>query len=361
MDLKEYQAKELLRTFSLPSAPFYIARSLEEIDTLIDNHNLSACVIKAQVLAGGRGKAGGIALSHSKADTRALASKILGMQLITPQTGPLGVIVDEVMLALPVDIKKEYYLSIMLERKKGAFTILASQEGGVSIEETAVQFPEKILAIDIESKYSLRGFHIDRIIRFLGLDKSANSLITSLIDAFFSLDCLLLEINPLVMTTSNELTLLDAKMTVDDNALFRQPKVVAYQAQQELTAIEKLAKQNDLSYIALDGNIGCMVNGAGLAMATMDLIRYFGGHPANFLDVGGGANLEKITAGFEILLSEPHVRAILVNIFGGWFVSSSFKDVIKGAPGCSYGRNKCSCGKKNFTRIAASSHYSLIA
>jgi len=316
MDLQEYQAKELLKNFSLPISPFYVAKTLEEVEVLLENHNLASCVVKAQVLAGGRGKAGGIKLCKTKQEVLEAARAILGMKLVTKQTDQ-GLVVQEILLTHPIDIEKECYISIVLDRARSCFSIIASREGGVDIEEVAAQSKDKILIIDIEGKGSLRRFHVDRLLQFLGLGKDGRAVIDALVEAFFSYDCTLLEINPLVVTKDGALVLLDAKMSVDDNALFRQPIVAQFQKTHMLSQAEQIAKKHELSYISLDGSIGCMVNGAGLAMATMDLIRYWGGEPANFLDVGGGASLDKVTAGFEILLSEPKVKAILVNIFGG--------------------------------------------
>lgn len=317
MDLQEYQAKKLLEKFSLPTSPFYLAKTKEDVEILVENHALVPCVVKAQVLAGGRGKAGGVKLCQSKEEILHTAERLLGKSLVTKQTGPQGVIVREILLTLPVTIERECYFSIVLDRARGCFSLIVSREGGVDIEEVASRSKEKILVIDIDGKSSFRRFHTDRVLRFLGLGKESAPLVNSLVDAFFAYDCTLLEINPLVVTKEGECVLLDAKMTVDDNALYRQPEVAAFQKSIELTDAEKIAKQHDLSYISLDGSIGCMVNGAGLAMATMDLIRYWGGEPANFLDVGGGASIDKVTAGFQILLNEPKVKAILVNIFGG--------------------------------------------
>ncbi len=317
MDLYEYQAKELLRNYGLIVPPCYVAKSAEEIDAIIENHEFETCVIKAQVLTGGRGKAGGVRLCHTKEEMKSQAYSMLGMKLVTKQTGPQGVIVREILFTPAVSIQKECYISIVLDRKNGAFALIASKEGGVEIEEVAAKAPDKILVIPFESKARVRSFHVQRILRFLGLENKASSVIYSLLDAFFALDCTLLEINPLATTTDGQLVLLDAKMSIDSNASFRQKWCAKYDDTAHLSQAELLAKQHDLSYITLDGNIGCMVNGAGLAMATMDLIRHWGGEPANFLDVGGGASLEKVTAGFHMLLSEPKVKAVLVNIFGG--------------------------------------------
>jgi succinyl-CoA synthetase beta subunit len=279
------------------------------------------CVVKAQIHAGGRGKAGGVKLVKSHAEAAKAAEEILGKILVTHQTGPEGKEVKKVLVEEGCDIKKEFYMSLVVDRASESVAIMASMEGGVEIEEVAAKSPEKILKEFIDPATGLIPFQARKIAFALGLEKpminKAVKFMMSLYDAFISSDCSMLEINPLVLTGSGDLIALDAKIAFDDSALFRHKDLEELRDLDEEDPKEIEASHHNLSYISLDGHIGCMVNGAGLAMATMDIIKLFGGNPANFLDVGGGATKEQVTAAFKILVSDERVKAILVNIFGG--------------------------------------------
>lgn len=321
MNTHEYQAKEILGAAGIPIPKFGVASSVEEVDKLLNTMGLKEAVLKVQVHAGGRGKAGGVRFGKSKEEILELAKQMIGMKLVTHQTGAEGVIAHQLMISDPVDIKKEYYIGCVIDREQARPLLIASPEGGVEIEEVAAKTPEKILKLPFSFYGELRPYHALRIAKFMGWEgekrKVGMRILRTLCRIFIETDSSLLEINPLVETTEGELMALDAKLSIDDNALFRQPKLAALYDPTQQRASEVEATKHDLAYIALDGNIGCMVNGAGLAMATMDLIQFHGGKPANFLDVGGSATKEKVTEGFKIILSDPHVKAILVNIFGG--------------------------------------------
>jgi len=278
-------------------------------------------VVKAQIHAGGRGKGGGVKVVQGADQLREEAKRMLGMKLVTHQTGPEGQIVRRLYIEEGVEIAKELYLSLVLDRAKGRVTFMASTEGGMDIEEVAAKHPDKIIRVGIDPATGMQSFHARKLVFRLGLPaeavKPATAFMLAIYRAYVELDATQIEINPLVLTKSNKLIALDAKMNFDDNALFRQPDVADLRDFEEEDEKEWEAKNHDLSYVALDGNIGCMVNGAGLAMATMDIIKLYGGEPANFLDVGGGADRERVTAAFKIILSDPHVKGVLVNIFGG--------------------------------------------
>jgi succinyl-CoA synthetase beta subunit len=321
MNLHEYQAKKFLKQRGIRIPDFGIASNVDEAEEIIDEMNLTQAVIKIQVHAGGRGKAGGVKFAKTPQEIKEQVKKLLGMKMVNIQTGPSGVIANEVMITKPLDIEKEYYLAITIDREQGRPIILASPEGGVEIEELAEKSPEKICKIAFEVDGTVHGYQLLRLIKFMGWEgdvaKQGKEMVAILAKTFIELDASILEINPLVLSTQNELWALDTKLAVDENALFRHKELAACYDPTQVSPNEKAAKEFDLSYVSMEGNIGCMVNGAGLAMATMDIIKIHGGEPANFLDVGGGASREKVAAGFRIILSDPNVKAILINIFGG--------------------------------------------
>jgi succinyl-CoA synthetase beta subunit len=321
MNLHEYQSKRFLAEYGIPVLPGYICYTAGEAEAAADRLGGGICVVKAQVHAGGRGKAGGVKLAKSSIEARTHAQSILGMTLITPQTGAKGKLVSKVYVEGGCNIAKEFYLSLIMDRKNKAVSVVASTEGGMEIEEVAHAHPEKIISIAIDPKVGIQLFQVTNLALKLGLDvallKHFNPLVTALYRAFVERDLSMLEINPLVLTKDNTFVVLDAKCAVDDSALYRQPELKAFMDYDEIDAKDLRASKFGLSYVALDGNIGCMVNGAGLAMATMDIIKSCGGEPANFLDVGGGASKETVTEAFKILLSDSQVKGILVNIFGG--------------------------------------------
>lgn len=319
MNIHEYQAKEILAKYGLEIPPFGVASNLDEVRHLINHLQLDQAVVKIQVHAGGRGKAGGVKFARSKGEIEKVASRLLGMKIVNQQTGPEGIIAGKVMLSKPVDIVKEYYLSIVIDRDKACPILIATPEGGMDIEEIAHKSPEKILRIPFDGK--LKNYQLLRLCKFMGwtgdLAKKGASIAGGIARCFMETDASLLEINPLVQTAEGDLVALDAKISIDDNALFRHPEFASYLDTTQVSPQEAKAKEFDLAYIACQGTIGCMVNGAGLAMATMDIIQLYGAFPANFLDVGGSATKEKVAEGFKIILSDPKVKAILVNIFGG--------------------------------------------
>lgn len=321
MNLHEYQAKQVLQGYGLPILAGHVCYTPGEAEAAADLLGGGICVVKAQVHAGGRGKAGGVKLAKSSAEARAHAEQILGMKLVTPQTGAAGKLVRKVYVEAGCNIAKEYYLSLLVDRAKRCITIIASTEGGMEIEEVAHNTPEKILNVQIDPKVGLQGYQSAKLAIDLGIPVDARKhfaqVVTGLYKAFIGADLSLLEVNPLVLTKENTFVVLDAKCALEDNAAFRQPKIHSMLDYDEQDARDLRAQKYGLSYIGLDGNIGCLVNGAGLAMATMDIIKSFGGEPANFLDVGGGATKENVTEAFRILLSDPKVKGILVNIFGG--------------------------------------------
>ncbi|MGL4824755.1 MAG: ADP-forming succinate--CoA ligase subunit beta [Alphaproteobacteria bacterium] len=321
MNIHEYQAKGLLASFGIPLLKGGIAFTPEEALREAQKIGGDLWVVKAQIHAGGRGKGGGVKLAKSTHEVGDIAQQILGMQLITPQTGPQGKKVERVYIEAGCAYAHEYYLSFLLDRERSCITVIASTEGGMEIEEVAARAPEKILTVPIDPLMGFQGFYARQLAFGLGFQgKQASgfmALLKNLYEAFKSLDADLIEINPLVLTKEGEFMVLDAKMSFDDNALYRHDVVKALRDLAEEDPSEIEASKYGLNYIKLDGNIGCMVNGAGLAMSTMDIIQLYGGTPANFLDVGGGATREQVTAAFKLLLGDPHVQGVLVNIFGG--------------------------------------------
>jgi succinyl-CoA synthetase beta subunit len=321
MNIHEYQAKQLLAKYGVPVPPGGVAYTAAEAVEVTRRLGGSAWVVKAQIHAGGRGKAGGVKLVRSEAETAAAAEGMLGKRLVTHQTGPQGREVKRVYVEAACDIARELYLALSIDRATGRITLMGAAEGGMEIEELAARSPEKIIKIAIDPAAGLSPFYGRRLAFELGLDAPQAAAMVAftgaLYRAFVELDAALVEINPLVVTGDGALLALDAKMGFDDNALFRHSDVTALRDEDEEDPMEREAAKHALSYVKLDGNIGCMVNGAGLAMATMDIIKVYGGSPANFLDVGGGATRERVTAAFKLILSDPNVEAILVNIFGG--------------------------------------------
>jgi succinyl-CoA synthetase beta subunit len=321
MNIHEYQAKGLLKARGIPVLKGFVAYTAEEAAEAAKNLPGPVYVVKAQIHAGGRGKGGGVKVVKSVADVKAAAEKMIGMQLITHQTGPEGQEVRRIYIEEGCDIGRELYLGMLIDRGTSRVTIMASTEGGMDIEEVAEKHPEKIIKTAIDPAIGFQAFQGRQIAFALGLEgkqiSKAVELIGNLYKAFIELDASIVEINPLVVTKDGDILPLDAKMNFDDNALFRQKEVEALNDAAEEDPAERRAKEHELSYVKLSGNIGCMVNGAGLAMATMDIIKLYGGDPANFLDVGGGATKERVAEAFRIILSDPNVEGILVNIFGG--------------------------------------------
>jgi succinyl-CoA synthetase beta subunit len=323
--IHEYQAKEILRKFGVPIPKGQHAFSIDEAEAaakaLIAETESEFVVVKAQIHAGGRGKGGGVKVVKGAAAARETAQKILGMNLVTHQTGPSGQIVKRLLIEQGVDIARELYLGLVVDRGVGRVVVMASSEGGMEIEEVAASHPEKILKEAIDPVVGMAAFQARNLAYGLGLHgsaaKHAAELILLVYQAFIATDASLMEINPMVVLKDSRVLALDAKVTFDDNALYRQKDLEALRDLDEEDPAETEAKRYDLSFIKLDGTIGCMVNGAGLAMATMDTIKHFGGQPANFLDVGGSATEERVTAAFKIITADPKVRGIFVNIFGG--------------------------------------------
>jgi succinyl-CoA synthetase beta subunit len=321
MKIHEYQAKEILKNYGVPVPRGRVAETPEEARKIAEEIGIKMIVVKAQIHAGGRGKGGGVkVVSHPKEAEKA-AREILGMRLVTHQTGPAGRVVRKVLIEEGVEIKEELYLGIVIDRSKACPVVMASREGGVEIEKVAVETPEKILMEWIDPSIGFRPFQATKIGYGLGLEPGQvgklRNIILGLYGAFSGKDCLLAEINPLVLTQSGDLVALDAKINFDDNGLYRHKEIALLRDLNEEAPLEVEASRYNLSYIKLDGNVGCMVNGAGLAMATMDIIKVVGAEPANFLDVGGGATVEMVKNGFRILMSDKDVRAVLINIFGG--------------------------------------------
>src|SRR5579872_5987424 len=321
MNIHEHQAKALLAEYGVPVPRGFAAFSVDEAVEAAQKLGGPVWVVKAQIHAGGRGKGGGVKLARSIDEVRAEAAKMLGMTLITHQTGPKGRVVRRLYIEEGANIAKELYLSLLVDRETSRVAVVASTEGGMDIEEVAHSTPERITTFTIDPATGVWPHHGLLLAEALGLKgdtaKQARALLPQLYKAFVEKDMSLLEINPLIATTDGSVKVLDAKVGFDDNALFRHPEVVALRDETEEDAKEIEASKHELSYIALDGDIGCMVNGAGLAMATMDIIKLYGAEPANFLDVGGGASKEKVTAAFKIITADPNVKGILVNIFGG--------------------------------------------
>lgn len=328
MNIHEYQAKQLFEKFQVATPQGAPASTPDEALAIASRLGTSDLVVKAQIHAGGRGKGtftngfqGGVHLCNSPEKAQELAAKMLGNTLVTHQTGTIGRVVRKVLVAESVEIAKEYYFAIVLDRAIGAPMIIASTEGGVEIEKVAEKTPEKIIKEPVHPLLGLQAYQTRNLAYRLGFESSKISAVSTLFlnifKLFMELDCSLVEVNPLVLTRNNKVFALDAKFNFDDNALFRHPEIVALRDTEEEDPREVEASKFNLNYIGLDGNIACMVNGAGLAMSTMDIIKYHGGEPANFLDVGGGASEEQVTEAFKILISDKNVKAILVNIFGG--------------------------------------------
>src|SRR6201993_3795885 len=328
MNIHEYQAKELLQKFDVATTRGRVAATLDEAEQIARELGDIDIVVKAQIHAGGRGKGtfrngfkGGVHVVKTPREAGEVASKMLGQTLVTHQTGPAGRVVNKVLVAESADIAREVYFAILLDRATAAPLIVASTEGGVEIEAVAAKSPEKIIREVIDPLAGLQPFQARKLAKQLGFDssqlKSASKLFEGLYRTFIAFDCSMVEVNPLVVTTKGEVLALDAKFNFDDNALFRHPEIAAMRDVAEEDPREVEASKHGLNYIGLDGNIACLVNGAGLAMATMDIIKFYGGEPANFLDVGGGATEEQVTDAFKILIADKKVKAILVNIFGG--------------------------------------------
>ena len=323
MKIHEYQAKEILKKYNIPIQEGYAIENSADIDSTIKkvqaDFNCEAVIVKAQIHAGGRGKGGGVKYCPTFEDAQGAANTILGMNLITHQTGPEGKMVNKILITEALDIEKEYYFAITFDRSKNSDVFIVSTKGGVDIEEVAENNPDQIIKAWIDDSPSALENAVEEIIISLSLEKFENveQMFKDLYKCYIESDCSLLEINPLVSTTSNEIIALDAKVDIDSNSLFRHPEIAAYHDKSEEDPLELKAAEYGLNYIKLDGNVGCMVNGAGLAMATMDIVKHCGGEPANFLDVGGAANVETIKNGFKIILSDKNVKSILINIFGG--------------------------------------------
>ena len=328
MNIHEYQARELFEKFGVATTKGGVASTADEAAAVAEKLGTKEFMVKAQIHAGGRGKGtftsgfkGGVHMATSVDQVRDFASKMLGQTLVTHQTGPEGKLVSKVLIAEPATIAKELYFAILLDRASSAPVIIASTEGGMDIEHVAEHTPEKIFREPIHPILGLQAFQTRKIAKALGLSGpqigAASKLFTAMFKLFIARDCSQIEVNPLVITKEGALLALDAKFNFDDNALYRQPEIVALRDKSEEDPREVAASEYNLNYIGLDGNIACLVNGAGLAMSTMDIIQYAGGKPANFLDVGGGATKEQVTAAFKIILGDPNVEGILVNIFGG--------------------------------------------
>tara|TARA_Y100001968_G_scaffold54833_1_gene46068 strand:- start:779 stop:1948 length:1170 start_codon:yes stop_codon:yes gene_type:complete len=324
MKIHEYQAKEILEKFDIPIQRGYHLENKEDIDSIIkkvqQEFETEAVIVKAQIHAGGRGKGGGVKYCTSLEEAQASAEEILGMNLVTHQTGAEGKKVNKILITEALDIKKEYYFAITFDRSKNCDVFIVSDEGGVDIEEVAKNSPEKIVKAWIDDSTDSLNNSIKKIITQLSLEKyedQIDDIFRKLYKCYYESDCSLLEINPLIITEDDKIIALDAKVNIDSNALFRHPDIMSYRDKSEENPLELQASEYGLNYIKLDGNVGCMVNGAGLAMATMDIIKHYGGEPANFLDVGGAANVDTIKNGFKIILSDSNVKSILINIFGG--------------------------------------------
>ncbi len=330
MNIHEYQAKELLKSYGVTVLEGHVAWTPEEAAAAAAKLPGPVYVVKSQIHAGGRGAGrfaddlngkGGVRIAKSVEDVRAAAEAMIGHTLVTKQTGPAGKRVNRVYIEAGCDIARELYLSLLVDRATARVTIMASTEGGMEIEEVAEHHPEKIIRVAIDPAAGIWGFHCRKLAYALGLTGKQigafTKFVTAMYEAFIKLDCAIVEINPLVVTGAGEIVALDAKVSFDDNALYRHPDIEKLRDESEEDPKELEAAKYSLNYVALDGQIGCMVNGAGLAMATMDIIKLYGSSPANFLDVGGGATKERVTAAFKIILSDPNVEGILVNIFGG--------------------------------------------
>ena len=321
MNIHEHQAKELLAEFGAPVSKGVVIYNLDEIDSKINSLNSDKYVLKAQIHAGGRGKAGGVKIVKNIEELKKEAKDLLGKTLITPQTGSSGKKVKRLYIEEASEISNEYYLSCLIDRNSSKIAFISSKEGGMDIEEVARKNPEKIITTKVEYEENINVDDIEKILSPFQLNKEqkreGHNLIKSIYKTLIKKDANLIEINPLIITKSGKILCLDAKINFDDNALFRRPEIVKYRDLNEEDPKEIEASKHDLAYIKLEGSIGCMVNGAGLAMATMDIIKLYGEEPANFLDVGGGASKEKVSAAFKLILSDDNVKGILINIFGG--------------------------------------------
>ena len=324
MKIHEYQAKQILANYGVTIPRGKVAFTVDEAVKAAEELGTEICVVKAQIHAGGRGKGGGVKVSKGLDAVRTNAEQILGMQLVTHQTGPKGQPVKRVLVEEGMDIQKELYVSLLVDRGSQQVVMLASTEGGMDIEQVAANTPEKILKVGIDPTIGMRPYQATELAYGLEIDKinpklirPAAALFQGLYEAFVNEDCSLVEINPLVLTGDGRVVALDSKITIDDNALFRHKDTLELRDLDEEDPAETEASENDLNYIRLDGSIGCMVNGAGLAMGTMDIIKACGGEPANFLDVGGGSTQERVELAFRLISSDPHVKCILINIFGG--------------------------------------------
>jgi succinyl-CoA synthetase beta subunit len=321
MKIHEYQAKEILKNYNIPIPKGGMAETPEETRRIAEEIAGKTIVIKAQIHAGGRGKGGGVKLVSTPQEAEKAAKEILGMTLVTHQTGPAGRVVRKILVEEGIMVKEEIYLGVVIDRSKACPVVMASREGGVEIEKVATEAPEKIVKEWIDPFAGFKPFHTNKIGYALGFEPEQvgkmRNILSGLYKAFYEKDCLLAEINPLVLTERGDFVALDAKMNFDDNGLFRHKEIGALRDFNEEASLEIEASKYNLNYIKLDGNVGCMVNGAGLAMATMDLVKVVGAEPANFLDVGGGATVEMVKKGFEILMSDPGVKVVFINIFGG--------------------------------------------
>ena len=337
MNVHEYQAKKLLSDFGVKVPGGQVVFSADEVSEVLDTLNSAKYVVKAQIHAGGRGKGGGIKVVDNSHDAMAAADEIIGMNLVTHQTGPEGKTVGSVLIEEASSIEKEFYLGMVIDRSREKVVVMGSPEGGVEIEEVAAKSPEKIIKEHVDISLGIQPYQCRKIAYFMGLEggavRQAVSFISSLYRVFIEKDCSLAEINPLVLTSNGNIVALDAKINFDDNALFRHRDIAGLRDRDEEDPLELEASDAGISFVKLDGNIGCLVNGAGLAMATMDIIKHHGGEPANFLDVGGGATTEQVTKAFKMILSDENVKAIFVNIFGGIMKCDTIADGIVEAAG----------------------------
>ena len=337
MNVHEYQAKKLLSDFGVKVPGGQVVFSADEVSEVLDTLNSARYVVKAQIHAGGRGKGGGIRVVDNARDATQAADEIIGMNLVTHQTGPEGKRVGSVLIEEASSIEKEFYLGMVIDRSREKVVVMGSPEGGVEIEEVAAKSPEKIIKEHVDISLGIQPYQCRKIAYFMGLEggavRQAVSFISSLYRVFIEKDCSLAEINPLVLTSDGNIAALDAKINFDDNALFRHRDIAGLRDRDEEDPLELEASDAGISFVKLDGNIGCLVNGAGLAMATMDIIKHHGGEPANFLDVGGGATTEQVTKAFKMILSDENVKAIFVNIFGGIMKCDTIADGIVEAAG----------------------------
>ena len=337
MNVHEYQAKKLLSDFGVKVPGGQVVFNADEVSEVLDTLNSARYVVKAQIHAGGRGKGGGIRVVDNARDAGTAAEEIIGMNLVTHQTGPEGKTVGSVLIEEASSIEKEFYLGMVIDRSREKVVVMGSPEGGVEIEEVAAKSPEKIIKEHVDISLGIQPYQCRKIAYFMGLEggavRQAVSFISSLYRVFIEKDCSLAEINPLVLTSDGTIVALDAKINFDDNALFRHRDIAGLRDRDEEDPLELEASDAGISFVKLDGNIGCLVNGAGLAMATMDIIKHHGGEPANFLDVGGGATTEQVTKAFKMILSDENVKAIFVNIFGGIMKCDTIADGIVEAAG----------------------------